>query len=842
MQLKIMISYSHNDGETYAKKVESSLRESGINCWIDKNSIKYGSIWLREIDTALESHDYVLGIVTPSYLDSVGGLEAYAKLSSEIKKESFSFIPLFFMPISEIKSPLIKAIQGFNMINYNDTIKNLIEYLEKGQSMEVDKNTLFQFNSNVHLEKYLKYCVEIITNKNLKENYSIEESYIENTTILVNIKTWNWDTRMFNLEIEKKWDIDEFLQSNSKYVIIGSPFGVGKTWYSIKKTADLASRYLLDNVVNFLPIRIDLRTGTIDDEGTNLETFLPNVNQKSKILFIYDGLDEINDKHKLEVFFQQIHHRSLSYPNSKYIITTRLNAGYPEQLNIFNYVRLLPFSHTQVDEYFRKHKIPLTYSELSKTGLEYDEIIKPLMCWIITLGYIKNPNLFSNISQLNRTLIFVIIIHNIIFGKKIDELEEHKKHFYNEKRVLRKIAELKHIYGNDLTQSIIEQSVKESDLSYNVTFMEYFSLLISSYFKSNNLNKNYEKLIDFIHTSFIDYLLAEYYIECLLQHKAYKINIKVPNDLTISFFKDLLNIFKNHEKMDLLTYFFESFTSKTNISVVELRKTLFDVSKDIFNNKQVIHINKNEYPYLDDLLLPKGYWLDRWFSVLVLNRFEDKYRIISNDLFDLVSSTRHLLHEKYLSIENIDLSKSEINEGLPNFVLANANLNSSSLKGEFHGTNFSGADLSNSTIKVGTKFVGVDFSGADLSNLKQEKVTETSPFIIKFIDCIFFKSKLNNAILKETSFTLSKFIETDFSGANLVYSDISLTDIRNIILDKNTNTKDINLLAKGYNYEWERIRDNKNLIKVILEDMDPDNFDPKMKYKILEDNLDYKYI
>ena len=49
-----------------------------------------------------------------------------------------------------------------------------------------------------------------------------------------------------------------------------------------------------------------------------------------------------------------------------------------------------------------------------------------------------------------------------------------------------------------------------------------------------------------------------------------------------------------------------------------------------------------------------------------------------------------------------------------------------------------------------------------------------------------------------------------------------------------------NLLSKGFYFEWEDIRGNKDLIKVILNDFDPKNLDPKMKEKILHDNSDYQ--
>jgi uncharacterized protein YjbI with pentapeptide repeats len=99
---------------------------------------------------------------------------------------------------------------------------------------------------------------------------------------------------------------------------------------------------------------------------------------------------------------------------------------------------------------------------------------------------------------------------------------------------------------------------------------------------------------------------------------------------------------------------------------------------------------------------------------------------------------------------------------------------------------------------------------------------------------------MTNAVLKDTSFTLSEFHSTNMSGAKLNYADISLVNITDITIDENTVTKDINLLSKGYYFEWEDVRKNKNLIKAILNDFDPNNFDPNMRDTILRDNPEYR--
>jgi hypothetical protein len=58
-----------------------------------------------------------------------------------------------------------------------------------------------------------------------------------------------------------------------------------------------------------------------------------------------------------------------------------------------------------------------------------------------------------------------------------------------------------------------------------------------------------------------------------------------------------------------------------------------------------------------------------------------------------------------------------------------------------------------------------------------------------------------------------------------------------ITFDEKTNTGSINLLSNARYFEWEDLRKNKNLIRIMLDELG--NFDEKIKEKILGDNRDY---
>lgn len=107
--MRVFISYTH-DGKLHADRLEADLKQQSITIWIDKKSLKPGDSWLRQIDSGLYQVDYALGVMTEDYLDSIGGVEAYAKISEGLNKKDIRFIPLFFISPKKVKSVIIPAL------------------------------------------------------------------------------------------------------------------------------------------------------------------------------------------------------------------------------------------------------------------------------------------------------------------------------------------------------------------------------------------------------------------------------------------------------------------------------------------------------------------------------------------------------------------------------------------------------------------------------------------------------------------------------------------------------------------------------------------------------------
>lgn len=144
--MRVFISYTH-DGKEHAEKLEKDLKEQHIEIWIYKKCIEPGQIWLKEIDDALYQVDYVLGVITENYLGSIGGVEAYAKITEGLQKKDIKFISLFFIPPQKVKSVIIPAIQGFDFSkDYKNGLYELLKFL-KQEEKEDAKELLTKIES-----------------------------------------------------------------------------------------------------------------------------------------------------------------------------------------------------------------------------------------------------------------------------------------------------------------------------------------------------------------------------------------------------------------------------------------------------------------------------------------------------------------------------------------------------------------------------------------------------------------------------------------------------------------------------------------------------------------------
>lgn len=146
-QLKIFISYTH-DGEEYVNNLEKDLKTQDITLYIYKKCVKPGEMWLKSIDEQLYQSDYCFGVITKDYTPSIGGDEAYAIISDGLSKKNMKFIPLFFIPIKEVKSIIIPALSGYDFsTDYKSGLYELIKFL-KSEIIENPEELLTRIESD----------------------------------------------------------------------------------------------------------------------------------------------------------------------------------------------------------------------------------------------------------------------------------------------------------------------------------------------------------------------------------------------------------------------------------------------------------------------------------------------------------------------------------------------------------------------------------------------------------------------------------------------------------------------------------------------------------------------
>jgi uncharacterized protein YjbI with pentapeptide repeats len=198
-------------------------------------------------------------------------------------------------------------------------------------------------------------------------------------------------------------------------------------------------------------------------------------------------------------------------------------------------------------------------------------------------------------------------------------------------------------------------------------------------------------------------------------------------------------------------------------------------------------------------------------------------KIDSKKLIRLFESSHGSVPDYMISIDNIDLSGSifDFESSIPNWNLSKANLARSKFRGEFNGTKFSGADLSNSVIDQSTRFMNCDFSGADLSGIRNK---DESAYAASFISCDFSDSNLKNSILDSVDFTYSNFRNTDLSEAEFRNCNFSLANLASVKVNTKTRVRGNELIGRqetDTNVWWKHLRSNKNLVDFILSNMDP---------------------
>jgi uncharacterized protein YjbI with pentapeptide repeats len=667
------------------------------------------------------------------------------------------------------------------------------------------------------LREYLKHIESLKDEVNPLDGKSPMKYYVENKAVLVPKDMWYQEDKKISYDVE--WNVEEdFLKRRDWWlIVIGAPFGIGKTSLVKHIAIDYASKHLEEpfGVYNYIPVFVSLK-----DELNNvfhrndLDYVLdfiiaPEIGKKRKILLICDGLDEYDD---IEGLLTKLKNRHRELTNMKVIITTRLNAGLPKTLELKEYVRLLPFDKDQVNDFFSisKYNIPdVTYQTLKKHGLQEEEIGKPLFCWMFAVIHPQLGIAFQGIEDrdIKRSLIYQEFIHSTIRGKH----KESGIHDYNyteydidkEKKIFRKIAALKMIYGNSLTENILIRDLAkfEDQLSaVNEEIRTVLAPIISSYFYSEGLSS--DPKLDFIHESFKEYLLAEYYIESLLTNepKPYRLNVGIPSHETIMFLDGLLKLISTDDiknnKYSLMPYvdrFLKSLSAsqEEQIEITNAKSILItNVLRSCEDENIVFHReNEREEKELWNTVAVhytkyQELWMYRWISLFILSTLAPpNSNINKKKLSSLIRTPSHTTPYYLKRMSKLDLSSANLSYATLSYatlsyaMLIGANLSAADLT----IANLSHANLSHAML------IGANLSAADLTNANLTNADLTNA---KLFGADLTYANLTNANLSYANLSYAKLFGANLTAANLTDANVSRTILQDAPLPANDPTTD----------------------------------------------------
>ena len=212
-----------------------------------------------------------------------------------------------------------------------------------------------------------------------------------------------------------------------------------------------------------------------------------------------------------------------------------------------------------------------------------------------------------------RLILYSTFIHSILKGK----YEQSSIETANEKWIMRKIADLKMIsedvYEEDLPEKLLTFVEEEQKDFINFQNIKLHTVL-TSYFKLDE-KSNGKHSVDFLHKSFQEYFLAEYYVESILYNRGYRLNIGHPSNVTVKFLDSLLSLINNHNKKEYEKYllrivrsFYLNKAGEKDEEIIKIAKTfknyLLENAVKIFEENKIVYVDLEDKP-------KKEYWKEK---------------------------------------------------------------------------------------------------------------------------------------------------------------------------------------------------------------------------------------
>jgi uncharacterized protein YjbI with pentapeptide repeats len=362
-------------------------------------------------------------------------------------------------------------------------------------------------------------------------------------------------------------------------------------------------------------------------------------------------------------------------------------------------------------------------------------------------------------TRMKRSLIYMLFLHYVIKGKYREQGKKWNESYFIEKKALREVAALKQIYGKDLTLEDLRKEIANIDARTDI-FNKLETILASYFYLSYKTNGT---SIDFMHETFKEYLLAEFYIESLLENKIDRLNVRTPSRQTIEFLGRLIELLNAKDK-DILNKFIE-WNETSQISLLNS----FNYDKGLENAKrQLVYsalssINNEHIVFLDvnanmheaiwreaDVTMNdyKNLWMHRWISLYVLNMLAPEMH------------SENIHKEKLRNlIVGSSLSAPEYIKTLKHANLSAANLTDA---------NLSCADLSNANLSC----ANLPCANLSCANLSHARLAEANLSAANLSAANLSRAIADGANLSAANLSAANLSAANMSGAKFLYSMI----------------------------------------------------------------------
>jgi uncharacterized protein YjbI with pentapeptide repeats len=882
---------------SYGKDTLSAISNLTDNENFRNNLGRAGGV-LSVVSIALDVTEKIYDETQPAKVKAYNKLSRYVlKITKELLKDLKSKNDIDTrMILEQIQISFKNASDQFDLKNWDSYVPNhpvIIKFKEKiGSCLKIANPTGYKellqridseltrqapndpdyqyFNSwwegqrqFKELIEYLQYVENLNNDKfNIPNNEPLQKYYVGNNLITdICIDTLN----LKDDEVRNSYPSQEILKAirerdNDSPLVIAGSFGIGKTSAVKMISANYASEFLNGSGYSRVPIPISLNNPGLktEDNKFTLDFILhkiiaPGDNAAAKtrpILIIFDALEKYKDT-EITIGGKIEQLKLEGFSSIKVILTTSLDEELldRQQINVDTYARMLPFNDPQLDEFFKKYQVMyrghfLTCLQAIDLGLPVEEMYRPLFAWIFSYletsidSKIRIVEKENWTPKMKKTWMYMLFFHRMIAGKPREAYMDTrwKESYLHEKKLLRAIAALRQLHELSDEGPISSQVVETEIKNFKTQSTDFdISKIEKSYFLfvKHRFNGYW---INFVHKSFNDYLLAEYYIESILDNKSLKLNIGIPNKEVIEFLEGLLDLLDTDDN-DVEESISSSMTSdKTSLLASynyskgrrEAKEELISATSDLVKEECINLLNGNPdkkqehegmWMKLDSTDTDyKHFWIHRWISLFILNKLIAKYEGDRNrlnsglkeGLTNLINYSGNLVPSYLKSLRNTDLSGAD---------LSNANLFRADL---------SGADLSNANL-FRADMTDINMSDADLShaNLSFSVLSRAN-----LSDSVFSHANLTNAklsyailsyaILSKSDLSHASLSYANLSDANLSYATISEADLSNANLsDANLTCATIkacqkynNLVCRAADFNAASI-DNKELLECL---------------------------